>query len=319
MTLLARQRAFLLIALKYRPKKVDSLLPFLMASEAEAVKDLYQNIRERHESEITTAAQSELKKIARTQHQTYLSEVHNDWVLQALRDEPASVVAVVLRNLPADRAAFLLEKLPFETLRHMPRLSDSFSVDARLVDLLRQRFESQFELDFVLSPGQNFEFEHVALLRAVQIEKLFLELGYHEIALGLATLPSTTQKMVLRRLDADDKARVEMDLKKITNPSAQRVKKAQVHLVSKEVEASGPDSFVREIGYLIYAKALLPRDQNRLFMIKRKMAMNEAVLLQNFIDQYSKHNTEGNVLPYREDVLMAVKSILTNKATDVEV
>lgn len=310
MTLSARQKAFFLIALKERPADADSLFSYLPGDEAKAYAGIYKDLKGKKNEDIMTVAVAELKKLARPQSLGYLSEVHDDWLLDILKDELPGIIATVLRYLPAERVKFLLDHLPKETLAKLPSLIETYEAPRAAVEILRRRFEGLFETEAMLGSDQEFRFEFLHLLRAGQIKSVFQELGYREIALGLSTIPEMTKILVLNRLLPEDKERVEFYLKRLPEGVVHRVKKAQVHLISKEVNPRQPDFFVKELGYLIYAKALLKPDENALTVLMRKMSRKEANALQEAIKQYLPAGTEASVLPFREDVLLAVKTVL---------
>lgn len=264
---------------------------------------------------IAAVARSELKKLARPDDRSYVSEVHSDWFVQTLRDESPLVIATVLRNLPAERVHDILEKLPPDVMRDLPKISDTYATDPCLVDMMRRKFEELFPIDGMLPPGMTFAFGHFPYLKARPLRAAFAELGYREIGLGLAALPEMTRILVLNRLLPEDKRRVETYMARELDPLGLRTKRAQVHLISREVDPRKPDLFVREVGFLVFAKALLPEDHSGIEIVKRKMPMRESRALIEAVEQYSRANTEASVIPYREDVIAAVKTVLGGTET----
>lgn len=264
---------------------------------------------------IAAVARSELKKLARPDDRSYVSEVHSDWFVQTLRDESPLVIATVLRNLPAERVHDILEKLPPDVMRDLPKISDTYATDPCLVDMMRRKFEELFPIDGALPPGTTFAFGHFPYLKARPLRAAFAELGYREIGLGLAALPEMTRILVLNRLLPEDKRRVETYMARELDPLGLRTKRAQVHLISREVDPRKPDLFVREVGFLVFAKALLPEDHSGIEIVKRKMPMRESRALIEAVEQYSRANTEASVIPYREDVIAAVKTVLGGTET----
>lgn len=313
MILSARQKAFFLIALKERPDDTEALFSYLPVDEAKAYAGIYKDLKGKKNEDIVAVAGTELKKLARPQNLGYLSEVHDDWLLEILKDELPGIIATVLRYLPAERVKFLLDHLPKDVLACLPSLIETYEAPREVVEILRRRFEGFFETEVLVNPDQEFRFEFLHLLRAAQIKNVFQELGYREIALGLSTIPEMTKILVLNRLIPEDKERVEFYLKRMPEGGGQRVKKAQVHLISKEVNPRQPDFFVKELGYLIYAKALQKQDEDTLTVLFRKMSRKEAAALEDAVRQYLPLNTEASVLPFREDVLLAVKAVLMAK------
>lgn len=305
-----RERAFFLVALKYRPRDVDGLLRFLPKTQQDKMRSLYDQLKVHDPGSVQWVAAGELRKLGGPGSRTYLSEVHTDWILELLICESPHMIATILRYLPAERIRPILERLPAETLAAMPRVADTYAIPAELVALLRQKFESQFTTDRTLAPGEELDFSHLALLRADEVKRVLLETGYREIALALKSLPDKARQIVLDRLSISDRRHVALYLKHKNDAAPQRIKRAQTHLVSPEINTRDPERFVEELGFLILAKALLPADQEALTMIKHKMSQEEARILEKIVARYIHSNTEAGVVAYREDVLMALKQIL---------
>lgn len=309
MPLTSRQQAFFLVALKEQGKTVENLFAHLPKQEAENYKKLLSELKQGQDEDIKKVAGAELKKFSRPREQSFFSEVHNDWLLDYLKKESPDLIAVILRHLPSERVSYLLEKLPEEILSRMPRMMDTYEVDSHLVQLIKQRFETLFLLPKILQPDQEFEFEHLCLLPASQLHRVFLELGYREIALGLVSIPEITKSMVLNRLRPKDRERVEFYLQQADQASPQRIKKAQVHLISREVDPGEPEFFVKELGLMILAKAVLEKNLEDVKIMKMKMSRKEAQALDLALDSYLRLNTEASVLGFRENILAAIKAI----------
>lgn len=315
MPLSARQKTFLMLALSERPGDAPALFPFLPKEEAAEMAAVCKELDGKPAETVAEVARSELKKLARAGGtRSYLNDVHSDWLVHMLKDEPPLVLATILRYLPAERVHDILDYLPSDVMESLPKLSDTYAADERLVDVLRRRFEGFFELKDELPSGRPMDFEHLHLLRSAQIRRVFSELGYREIGLGLTSLPEMTKIMLLNRLLPEDKERVQGYLSKESDGSNPRVKRAQVHLISREVDPRNRDMYVRELGYIIFAKAVLPQDFSRLEIIRKKMSLREARGIQSMVDHYSRANTEASVIAYREDVMIAVKAVLAGRA-----
>lgn len=311
MPLSPRQKAFFLIALYQRPKSVEPLFEQLPESECAEMKQMYSELRSNREADIKQVAKSELRKLNSVKVSTYLNEVHEDWLVDLLKQESPLMIATVLRYLPAERVHTILDLLPEPILTSLPKISDTFAISQSLVSLLKARFESLFTLKKTYEPGQPLAFEHLALLRAKQVENIFFEAGYREISLGLIAVPDQARNLVLGRLAAADRDRVEFHLQNAQQVSEQRIKRAQVHLISKQVDPHNQRLFVKELGVMLFVKALLKKDLEDVDLIYKKMPKIEAKMIRDLVVQYVEKNTEASVKTYREDILDAIKRVLS--------
>ncbi len=313
MNLAPQQHAFLLIALTQQPENVARLLSYLKPEDSHKILPVYETLKAHAPQSVKNVAINELKKLGQYRSLSYLADVHSDWVVETLLGETPAMIGTILRYLPAERVRAILDSLPQSVLDQLPRMGDTYQVSPQLVELLRDRFERQFWLHKKFDPKQAFAFEHFYLLHATQIHEVFLEMGYREIALGLASLPESAQKLVMDRLSRTDRLRVEFYLQQGKDIAPQRVKRAQSHLLVYQSQQGAPRHFVCELGYLIFSKSLLLKDRSELEIIKRKMSQADAATLQRLVDRQIDSNSEASVVGYREDLLTAVKRVLEKK------
>src|SRR3989338_2201685 len=245
MTLSTRQKAFFFVAIKYRGHHAQKLLRFFQKEEANNLETLFEEASKSESSDLSDFASLELKKLLRIREGNYLNDVHDDWIAEILKNESPHMISMILRYLPAERTSSILEALPKEILKKFPTLKATFEAKPALVDALRRRFESYFEIQKTFDPKADFQFESLCFLHTDQIDKVFFELGYREIAFGLVSLPKKTRDMVLARLLPEDRARVEYCLKTAHQASQQRIRRAQIHVISKEIDPRRPKFFVK--------------------------------------------------------------------------
>lgn len=311
MTLAPRQKAFFLIALKERPQDLSQLIQFLPASDQPELQKLYQDLEKHDASSLKMVANSELRKFTKPQSQSYLSQVHNDWIVDLLSKESPEMVSTVLRYLPAERVQEVLEKLPHEMMATMPKLADTYAIPQVLVSLIKRRFENLFRIHKSYPKPDQIEFHHLCLFRPEQLEKIFMELGYREIALAMQSIPVATQTIVIGRLGPHDQKHVRYYMDKARSQTKTRIKQAQTHLVRQDIETKDSRLFVKELGFVIYAKAVLVEDLTDIGVIKFKLSRKEAKELMGIVNKELETNNEGSVLEYREDVISATRRVLS--------
>ncbi|MBF0104877.1 MAG: hypothetical protein HQM16_06075 [Deltaproteobacteria bacterium] len=317
MNLDTRQKAFFLFTVRLRTKQADQLLKWLPQKESAEMLARFKELKEHDEETIKSVAVSELRRLAKPKSLNYLSEVHDDWIVSFLKKESPEMIATVLRYLPAERVDAILQAFPPEILDRLPQIADAYSVPQVLVDLLKQRFENLFVVNKDYHSSNDFEFEHFCLLNVEQMAQVFLEIGYYEIALALKTVPRQARDKVMARLLQRDKQRVALYLDSDQGVSVQRIKKAQIHLLSRDIGTDNPADFIEGLGFLVFARAVLPKDLDDFDIIMRKMPLKKARLLQTSINEHIQQNSEASVLLFREDVLKAAKVVLTKKRHSV--
>lgn len=310
MNLSPRQQAFFLIAIKQRLKSADSLFRFLPKNEREEMSRMYQELSEHKESSLKKVVGTELPLLARTKTFSFLSDVHDDWISEILMHESPEMIAMVFRYLPAERVKTILQSFSQEILNRMPKLSNVYALPTDLVELLKAKFESFFPLHRNHTQGQKFEMEHFCMLSSKQIHEVFSELGYHEIAIGMVSLPEQARQIVMERLSNRDRLKVQDAIKHAGDLSPQRIKRAQMHLVSKDLGMSTAVPFILELGYLVYAKSLLPRDQEDMEIVMKKISRAGAHCLEKFAKVLLSKNSEASIMAYREDILGIVQKVL---------
>jgi hypothetical protein len=313
MDLSARQKAFLLVVLKYQPGNAESLFRLLPEGEKKALKATYDELSAHQPQNLKQVVGSELGKLARPKSISYLSEVHDDWLVDDLVQESPQMIATILRYLPAERVIAIIQQLPEDLQSQLPTLSETYSIPNDLVDILRQKFEGFYLLHKNFDTKGKFEFEHFCLLSTKDLNHVFLELGYREIALGLISLPVDTRKIVLARLSVRDRKHVEGYIIDHDKIPSQRIKRAQVHLVSKEIDPNDPKLFVKQLGFLLYAKSLLSKDLQGIEMIYKKMSRLESTAVRDMVNLQLEKNSDATVLGYREDVISASRKVLGSK------
>lgn len=306
-------KAFFLLALRLRGKACEKLFAFFSGDQAQGLKKLYSRVDFARETQVRQVAGRELKRVGRVRPQGYLKDVHNDWLVETLKQESPQVISLILRYLPADRVQSILKILPDDILRRLPTLGKTFDVPRALVEMIRERFESYFAYPRALDASATRAYESLIFLSAANLSRLFFELGYQEIAWGLVGLPDKTRDMIVGRLLPEDRLRVEYYTEKTAGQGlSQRVRRAQVHLISKEVDQKQPRFFVKELGFLIYAKSVLPRDQVDFEILKKKLSLHEAMALQRLVEKNFDKNNDASVLAYREDVIATMQAVLSS-------
>ncbi len=294
--------------MRWQPQNLAALLPFLPEDAQAPLRDLQNQVATLDEGKARDFAVGELRKFERSLHRSYLPDVHTDWLLIKLKEESSQILSVILRFLPADRVKAILQALPNDILARLPKMSESYAIAPGLAEFIKRRFERHFEVDRIYDPKQPFAYADLVHLKPALLKKLFQELGYREMALGLKLLPGKTQDLVMGKLPPSDRLHVEKHmLQNAVGTSEARHKKAQVHLISQE--SGQMASFVQEIGFLVFAKTVLPENQNDLPVLCHKLSFAESQRLLKVVEAHLNQNSPASVLAYREELLQVCKTL----------
>lgn len=307
-----RQRAFLMIAVLRDRSQAASLIPFLAPGEQALLGRAVENVLSKTKSEKQEIILDELRRLAVQSRRSFLSEVHPEWILKALEKESPRMLATILRYLPGEHVHAILEKLSSDRLQAMPSYSETFFLDPELVQILKRRFEQHFvsPLYAGVSP-KRFTFETFHLLPSHKLQMIFREAGLQEVAMAFSTLNAKTVDLLFQRLSARDSTLIQMRMdEKKEGVASERLKKAQSHLVSLDLEKGDPETLVMEAGFFIFSKAILPDNLNSTQFLIQKLAPKMGYLLQHYIDKNLAANSEKTVPRYRQEIMASARAAM---------
>lgn len=305
-----RQRAFLMIAWLTDGSSAEASFSFLPETEKPLLSAALGRLASKTKTEKKQVIKDELKRLAVQSQLSFLSEVHPDWLLEALRKENPRMIATILRYLPGHHVSFLLDELPEEILKELPPISETFDLNLELVQILRKRFEQNFvSLPLTQAPVRRLAFDTLPLLPANDLLKLFLDVGFREISLAFTTLKTKTIEVILRRLPLREASLLRLKIEQRGSVPEDRLKKAQAHLLSLDLEKGAPDTMILEAGFFVYSKALLPVHLQGVSMIQQKFSRRVGLLLKNYVDKNLPLNSDKTVVPYQDEVVEIAKKL----------
>lgn len=303
-TLNDRERAFLMVSLLADPSHAEELIKYLPPHQHQPLTRALGELKPKTKEARRQLIIDELKSLVMESRRSPLADIHTDWIVEALAKEAPRTIATILRHLPGDRVRSVLEALPDKLLGEMPPLMETFSLDSELVQILRRRFEQNFV--FHLSEAEVFKegsFNAVSLLSAIKLELLFRDLGFRELAMAFTTMNEKTIDLVLSRLPARDSALLKTQLGKKEPVGDERLKQAQSHLLSLDLEKGAIENMIMELGFFVYSKAVLPVHLEGARVIQQKFSIKLGKLLKRYIERNLPLNSENTVRRYQDEVL----------------
>lgn len=297
-----RKKSFLLIS-ALAGVDCSTLLPFLPTADQAPLEKASLELASIKKDLKKEAVTSELKRLAGKASRSILPDIHPDWILEALIRESPRMIGLILRYLPGDQAHAVLEKLPENILKELPPLTETFSVSAELVSLLKRRFEKFF---LVFEPHNwpaSGSFDSLALAPAVRLETLFRELGFREMAMAFTGLNIKIVELILKRLPPRDGALLKLKIERLSDTSEERSKKAQSHLLSLDLEKGSPDLLVMEMGLFVLSRALTQERYNFVRLICQKFPMKVGKSLRHYAEKNLPHNSDQSAQAVQREII----------------
>jgi len=256
---------------------------------------------------------SELQFFHAQKEKSPLSQLHPDWVLEALLMENPRMVATILRYLPGEMARYVIDHFPEERLQALPSLSESFALEPSLAQVLKHLFEEQFQIPQTRSLHEGISFEMIPHLSRIELEKFFRKVGVCEMAKALSTLHEKAVSIILNRLPPSDTKDIQAFMTQLGQFTPARLRQAQTHLLAIEVEKGPPEYLLIETGFYVYSKAVLPIDEPGVLLIRRKFPKNLGFLLKRYVTKHLETNTEKMASRYREEIVNLLKEFVVGK------
>ncbi len=305
-----RQRAFLLIAILADRSNAQNLIPFLNSDDQVVVGPALSRLLIKNKEEKKQIVLDELKRLLMEAHRSFLSEIHPDWIVKSLEGESGRVIATILRYLPSELAYAVLENLPEEKLKTLPPINQTFEIDPELAGVLKKKFEEKFIPPGILSASsKRLTFDTIPLLSPLKLQLLFKEVGMREVAMALSTLNESTVDEILQRMSAREARVLKQRLLTKEKILSERLKQAQGHLVSLDLQKKDPENLLMEAGFFVYSKAVTPNQSTGVRIIQQKFSMGLASLLDHYIAKNLPLNSPQSARRYQKEILEAVSSV----------
>lgn len=312
-----RQRAFLLVSLLADRSRAQELIPFLAPPDQIPIRGALEEIKTKTKETKKQMILDELKYLATESSRTSLSEVHPDWIFEAMKGESPRMISTILRYLPGDQVEGILTRLPESILKGMPPLLETFSLAPELLQILKERFEENFFAHQASVTLGLSSFEMIPFLPVATLTQLLRQVGFKELAMAFATLNEQTINIIFRRLPERDATYLRRQMVMRESVSEEREKQAQGHLLSLDLEGGSAESLILESGFFIYSKAILPIHLEGLRAIQQKFSMPLGQLFKRYVDRNLPLNSEQTVMGYQREILEVLSSLGPKKPVDL--
>ncbi|HBF13954.1 MAG TPA: hypothetical protein DDW49_11310 [Deltaproteobacteria bacterium] len=301
-------RAFVMMLLLDAPDLASSLVSFLPPEDQPVVLDAVKTWQSSDKKLKKQFIHDELSRQQMQSHWGVLSQVHPDWIVDALSQESPRMIATVLRYLPAETVRVVLDKLSAETLKNMPTLAQTFSLDVHLINALKEILENRFA-QLKQNNDMGLSFATIPMFSAKKLGSIFRELGFRELAMALKGFDEESKSLILKRLSPRDGALLKLHFEQITDVPEERLKQAQNHVLSLDLKKGALPLLVLEAGFFVYSKALLQEHIPSMQVLQLKFSMEESRLLKKYVEMNVPVNISSVAGKYQKEVMQIVQKL----------
>lgn len=214
-----------------------------------------------------------------------LSDIHPAWIVKALEAETPKIIGIILRWLPSRHVRYILENLPKRIKICLPRLVESFAVPTDILRLIKRGFESKFMIPVRPTEIDPSVFENVVYLGPDGLERLFRDLGVHELAMAFQPVDPDGLKILLNRMAIETARALQQRIKDIAEIGAGLQRDAGYTILEVAMDQEDIDKLLLEIGLAAFSKAM--RNQEMFPLLQQKMEPQASYLFKRYIDQYA--------------------------------
>lgn len=301
-----RLRALAAIALLREGAKARLLADHLGEAEGAPFSELAQRLAKKEDLAQEMALL--LQKMAASERFSTLAEVHPAWMLERLKEETPRVVGIILRSLPSRHVRYLLEHMPPPMKQALPNMVESFSVEAPILEVVRQRFERHFLSMRMPHQAGAIAFEQLYYLRTEELEALIRDLGLTELAIALALFTGRALRAVCHRLDLKDAKRLQKRIHEVEEVSPRLAREARSAILAVEEDRLGPDRMLLRIGLASLASAV-GEEGDLLRLTMQRLEPATAYLLKRFVEERRGRHESALVAERRALVLVHVERL----------
>lgn len=300
----ASSRALLHLTLFFEPQNHQRLLS--RATAAPAIAEHMAVWADATPDALREQSMATVRRLGSSMKSAAHKQAHPDWVAEKIKSENPALAAVILRNLPADHARTVLERLPEAFLKSLPSIGETFGVDRELNDVVMRLFDREFGLQESIDDAPGV---HVALakMNGPALTGFFRELGFRELALALSSLGDSAVTMVMGRMTVADSELLKSRMVRMQRVPELRHKQAQANVLAVDVDKNDRENFIPAVGLSMYAKSLVEESLPLHSLIRLKLPLPMARLLDGFVRPGEVVSQPSLATRYQKDLLEVLK------------
>ncbi|HEV2801899.1 MAG TPA: hypothetical protein VGW12_15590 [Pyrinomonadaceae bacterium] len=210
--------------------------------------------------------------------------VHPSHILEALRDEPPRVRALILRHLPAPLAAACdaaLNEQSAQSSANAPLMEDAEEPSPEIVALVRKVFLSNF-----VAPGELRNPSPIESSTGAELARLVRLLGVRETAVACRGIErAEAVGSFLRRFSAENARAILAHMQTLVNVEPERVALSETLVHEAMEHEQEPEAMLDRLGMRVLAAALAARESEseRATYVAQKLPLEAARALRSMV------------------------------------
>lgn len=299
-SLIPAQKSFLMVAILLEKQNAAQLWDYLPAQDQALINEAWQEIEALDQRKKKELVIRELKSLSSSGYSQVLSRVHPDWLVASLSSETPRMIATILRYLPAQQVRLILDRLPPEKVEQLPPLSETFSLNPELAQVLKKKFETHLEAS--LKPVTSGEDSYLNL-NFQRLHDFLIEVGLRELALAFSSLDAKMVSLIQSRLDPENSQRLKLHLNRLAKTPVERLRRAQSNLLAVDFSGDDHQGFLVELGLFLLSKTIVTKDQEKIIeQLKTKLSFKEQDRLKAALEKNQPLNSPRSVKGYQEEL-----------------
>ena len=217
-----------------------------------------------------------------------LSDIHPAWILKALESESPKIIGIILRWLPSRHVRYILEHLPKRVKMNLPKLVDSFAVPTPILNLVKRGFERKFQVLKPRSDKKIASLNDIVFLSPDDLEKLFRDLGIHELAMAFNGIDQAGIRVLLNRMNVTSARMLQSRIKSVAETNPALLKDARYTILEVALDQEDVERLLMEIGMAAFSKAM--KDLSAFPYIQMKLDPTVSYIFKRHVNQHASIN-----------------------------
>jgi len=185
-----------------------------------------------------------------------LAYYHPAWVFKHLLEEPVAIIGILLRVLPSNIVKYALSNMPETISSSLPKVSNAFSVNSDILQLIMAKFIKKFPHRVMLSnTSQNVYCSLINTLSVDNLNTLFHYLGLLELAYALMGMPKKALKSIYHRLSLKDARMLQTYIYKVHGTHHIISRYAKNSLLTIEDTHKSREDYLSYLGLSLFARS----------------------------------------------------------------
>jgi hypothetical protein len=202
----------------------------------------------------------ELKKLLKSQKAAPTGDIDPGWFLEVLKNERPQTLGLILRNLPGDKAKYVLDHIKVSLRKKLPKTEECLKIPPELVEVIRTRFESQFPALAAPEKTEEINLHHLYFIKNEELLAFFRDLGMDQLAKAFKGIHKSALKALLNRLPIKDAKELQNQVKILDKVSKRELREAQMLLLNLPIETIDPEVLFWEVGMIFFSRAISRED-----------------------------------------------------------